>query len=183
MSPRRVWAVAGPRDLSGAEADRFRAAVRALAARGGQVVVGCATGADALALQVCRPVRVLAAWGPDATGACRWSAVGPVQLAAAAGVPVTWWAGGGPAQPLPARLRGRTHAVVSAADAGLLVALRPGSRGSLLAARHAVRRGLQVVACPLGDSLPLLGPGAWEWVAGAPWGQAWRWQPGQKALF
>jgi TRAP-type C4-dicarboxylate transport system permease small subunit len=111
-----------------------------------------------------------------------------VLAAAGAGVPVTWWAGGGPSVPLRARLSRRTRAVVAEASAGCMVFFgSPVSRGSLLAAQVAVERELPVVAFPLGFpavALPALRAGAWVPVGGAGvWARAWRWVAGQSELF
>lgn len=164
----RVWAVGGSRSLPEGGEALLGEGVRALVASGAGVVVGCASGADAVALAACRPVRVFAAFGPGGAGACRWSAVGRVALASGAGVPVSWWAGGGPEVPLPGRLASRTRAVVRAASEGLLLFPVSGSsRGSWLAAREASVRGLRVVVCPLGRFVPPeLGAGQW---APVPW--------------
>jgi hypothetical protein len=129
------------------------------------------------ALPVSR-LAVFAAFGPGGAGACSLSAVGPVALAAAAGASVRWWAGGGQAVPLPARLAARTRAVVAAATSGLLLfPASPSSRGSWLAARLAVARGLPVVVVPLGfpaSALPAFGAGAW--VPSGLVSAGWAWQ-------
>jgi hypothetical protein len=183
-----VVALAGPRDLPGAEAARVGEVARALVGAGRSLAVGCCVGADEAALQEAGPgspaVRVLAAWGPAGEGAGPASAVASVLAHEAAGGPVAWWAGGGAAVPLRARLAARTRAVVGAADAGLVVWLRPGSRGSRLAAEAAVGRGLPVVAFPVGGgSLPSLGPGSWVPAGAGPWAAGWRWAPAQGGLF
>ena len=172
-----MWAVAGSRSLPAGGAGVIAQAVAALPS--GPVAVGCCVGADA-AVMAALPaswLAVFAAFGPSGQGACSLSAVGPVGLAVAAGAAVTWWAGGGSAVPLPARLAARTRAVVGAASAGLLLfPASPTSRGSWLAARLAVARGLPVVVVPLGfppSALPLLGPGAWVASPLVPGGWAW----------
>ena len=171
-----MWAVAGSRCLppGGASVVSFAlAAVSPVA-----VSVGCCLGADAVALGCLAPsrLRVFAAFGPRGAGACRWSAVAAVSVCAALGARVSWWAGGGLAVPLPARLAARTRAVVGAASSGLLLfPASPSSRGSWLAARLALARGLPVVAFPLGfapGELPVLGRGAWQ---PASWRGGWRW--------
>jgi hypothetical protein len=133
---------------------------------------GCAAGA---------PLRVLCAWGPGSAGAGPASAVDAVLATAAADVPVTWWAGGGPDVPLRARLAARTRAMVAEASAGCVVF--PASpavvgSGSWLAASAATDRGLPVVAFPVGFApaqLPELGAGAWLPVGGSGvWAGAWR---------
>lgn len=175
-----MWAVAGSRCLPPGGASVVSFALAAVSPSA--VSVGCCLGADAVALGCLAPsrLRVFAAFGPRGVGACRWSAVAAVSVCAALGAPVSWWAGGGLAVPLAARLAGRTRAVVSAASSGLLLfPSAPLSRGSWLAARLALARGLPVVAFPLGfapEQLPVLGPGAWQ---PAPWRGGWRWAPAE----
>jgi hypothetical protein len=110
-------------------------------------------------------VRCLAAFGTGGQGAGPASAVSQVAEFTASGGSVQWWAGGPASVPLRARLANRTRAVISSADGGLLVFFAsPNSRGSLLACRCAVSRGLSVLAFPVGFSaaqLPVLGPGQW----------------------
>jgi hypothetical protein len=174
-----MWAVAGSRSLPAGGAGAIASALAGLPP-GSRVAVGCCVGADAAVLAALPASRlaVFAAFGPGGAGACSLSAVGPVALAASAGASVSWWAGGGPAVPLYARLAARTRAVVAAASSGLLLfPASPSSRGSWLAARLAVARGLAVVVVPLSFSasaLPPLGPRAWApspLVAGA-----WQWR-------
>jgi hypothetical protein len=105
-----------------------------------------------------------------------------------AGGAVSWWAGGLPSLPLRRRLVARTRAVVAQASAGCVVFFgSPLSRGSLLAARCAVERGLPVLAFPLrfhGAALPALGAGSWAPVGGSgPWAFAWRFVSNQAAVF
>lgn len=166
-----VVAVAGSRTLSASGSALVVRVVADLAAGGFSLVVGCCTGADAAVLsavpQFVPPsfVRCLAAFGADGVGACGSSAVVAVARFSAAGGTVEWWAGGSASVALPIRLATRTRAVVFGASAGLVVFFAsPSSRGSLLACRLAVGRGLPVVAFPLGFSaarLPVLGAGSW----------------------
>lgn len=113
--------------------------------------------------------------------------MGPVAAAVAAGAAVRWWAGGGPSVPLRARLAARTRAVVAAATAGLLLfPSSPVSRGSWLAARCALTRGLPVVVVPLGFApslLPSLGAGRWAPCSLVPGGWRWVTLSGQHSLF
>jgi hypothetical protein len=186
-----VVAVAGSRSLPSEASAVVAAVAREFVADGCDLVVGCCAGADAAVLAALAgaggcaagaPLRVLCAWGPGGTGAGPASAVGAVLAAAGAGVPVDWWAGGGPDVLLRTRLSRRTRAVVAEASAGLvLFPSSPASRGSWLAASAAADRGLPVVAFPLGfppAELPELGVGAWVPVGGAGlWSGAWRWTP------
>ncbi len=190
MFPNGVVAVAGSRVLPAGGAALVAEAARALVASGSSLVVGCCRGADAAVLSAVSAsrVRVLCAFGPAGQGAGPASAVGPVLAFASSGGVVAWWAGGGPAVPLFARLARRTRAVVSCASSGLvLFPSSPGSRGSWLAAGLAVERGLPVVVVPLGFSpslLPSLGAGGWVRAnASGVFGGAWSWVAGQGELF
>lgn len=166
-----VVAVAGSRALPASGSALVVRVVADLAASGFPLVVGCCTGADAAVLSAVPCfvppsfVRCFAAFGVDGVGACGSSAVVAVARFASAGGAVVWWAGGSSAEALPVRLAARTKAVVFSASAGLVVFFAsPSSRGSLLACRLAVGRGLPVVAFPLGfspDRLPVFGSGSW----------------------
>jgi hypothetical protein len=178
------------------------AATLALLAAGQRLSVGCCTGADATAITAAVQARsaeqllVWSAFGPvprttnQATaGTCRWSAPGAVALAEHHGARVQPWASGGPEVPLPARLARRTRAVAAAATDGAVVLLHPHERGALLLAEEVTRRGLPVLALPLGchaEALPRpTGTGAWEparWCAGVALPGALRWQEAQAAL-
>ena len=176
-------ALAGSRQLPAGRAALVARVAGALVRSGSSLVVGCATGADEAVLSSVPPalVRCLAAFGPGGAGACPVSAVAQVAAHAASGGQVQWWAGGPASVPLPARLARRTRAVVGAASSGLVVfASSPSSRGSMLAARLAVARGLPVVVFPLGftgSQLPALGAGQWvPCRQGGVWAAAWQWQ-------
>ncbi len=185
-----VVAVAGSRALPASGSALVVRVVADLAAGGFSLVVGCCAGADAAVLSAVPCfvppsfVRCFAAFGADGVGACGSSAVVPVSRFASAGGVVNWWAGGSSAEALPVRLAARTRAVVFSASAGLVVFFSsPSSRGSLLACRLAVGRGLPVVAFPLGFSaanLPVLGAGSW-----AAFGQngGFKWVEDQKNIF
>lgn len=183
-------AVAGSRSLSGAGLALVAPVCRSVLASGRSLAVGCAVGADAAALAAMPPsaVRCFAAFGPGGAGAWRGSAVAAVAGFAAQGGAVSWLAGGPLSVPLPARLAARTSAVVGAASVSVVVFFAsPSSRGSALAARLAVGRGLPVFGFACGfpaSQLPALGAGAWVPVCGAgPWAGAFRWVPGQAGLF
>jgi predicted Rossmann fold nucleotide-binding protein DprA/Smf involved in DNA uptake len=185
-----VVALAGSRSLPAGGARLVSSVVGDLVASGCQLVCGCATGADAAVISSApvSALRVFAAFGPDGSGSAgSVSAVSVVRQFARRGGWVGWWSGGQRGL-LRVRLAARTRAVVSAADAGLVVfPASPSARGSWLAARLAVGRGLPVVAFPLGflpSALPSLGAGRWVAV-GAPgvWASAWRWAHGQAGLW
>lgn len=184
VAPAGVVAVAGSRQLPAGAAAVVAGVAAALAGAGLAVSVGCCVGADSAVLSsVPAPaLRVFVAFGPPpaCAGACALSAVSSVSAAARAGAAVSWWAGGGLAVPLAARLGRRTGAVVAAASAGAVVflggPLRPGS-GSWLAARLAAGRSLPLVVVLLafaGSALPLLAPGGGWRSLGA---GAWLWCP------
>ncbi|BAO43896.1 conserved hypothetical protein [Thiolapillus brandeum] len=184
-----VVAVAGSRQLPPGGTALVGRIVGSLVRSGSSLVVGCATGADAVVLSSAPAAQVqcLAAFGPGGAGACRVSAVSQVVAHAAAGGQVQWWAGGGASLPIAVRLSHRTQAVVGAASSGLVAFLSsPSSRGSLLACRAAAARGLPVVVFPLGFgglSLPALGAGQWvPCDRGGIWSAAWQWQA-EKGLF
>lgn len=199
-----VVALAGSRSLPAGGSALVSRVAGALARSGRSLVVGCCVGADAAVLSFGSRspgrVRCLAAFGPvpppfrapsgrySAPGAWPGSAVREVAEFMLSGGAVSWWSGGGLSVPLPSRLAARTRAVIAEASAGLVVFFgSPLSRGSTLAARLAVARGLPVVAFPLGFSgsaLPSLGAGFWAPVDGSGvWSGAWRWSSDQAALF
>lgn len=138
------------------------AAVRRLAAAPSVAgfAVGCAVGVDAAVLvalgralgsAVFGRVRVFAVGGQGGAGFWRSSARSLVLRFAAAGGPVSWWAGGGAAVPLRARLAARSRACVLSSSALVVWAVAgPPSVGSLGSARFAASRGIRVV---------VLGPG------------------------
>jgi hypothetical protein len=142
-----------------------------MASSGVSLAVGCCSGADAALLSAVPGsvppslVRCFAAFGPGGAGSGPFSAVASVQSFAASGGSVQWWAGGPASVPLRVRLADRTRAVIAAADRELVVFFgSPFSRGSLLACRCALARGLPVVAYPVGfpvADLPVFGAGYW----------------------
>lgn len=166
-----VLAFAGSRALPASGSGLVVRVASDLAAGGASFVVGCCSGVDAALLSAVPGsvppslVRCLAAFGSDGVGTGPASAVVQVTNFARSGGSVQWWAGGAASLPLRARLANRTRAVVGLASAGLVVFFSsPGSRGSLLACRCALSRGLPVVAFPVGfsaENLPVLGAGFW----------------------
>ena len=179
-------AVAGSRVLPASGSALVVRVVSDLAAGGASFVVGCCTGADAALLSAVPGsvppslVRCFAAFGSDSVGAGQFSAVAQVLRFARSGGSVHWWAGGPVSVPLHARLADRTRAVIASANAGLVVFFSsPRSRGSVLAARLALKRGLPVFAFPCGvisSALPSLGSGSWLAVGGVGvWSSAFVW--------
>lgn len=185
-----VVAVAGSRALPASGSALMVRVVSELAAGGASFVVGCCSGADAALLSAVPGsvppslVSCLAAFGPGGVGAGQFSAVGQVAEFAQVGGSVHWWAGGAASVPLHVRLASRTRAVIGSASVGLVVFFAsPSSRGSLLACRCALSRGLPVVAFPVRfsvDRLPLLGAGFW-----VPVGQfgGFKWVENQAVIF
>jgi hypothetical protein len=185
-----VVAVAGSRALPAYGSALVARVVSDLAASGASFVVGCCSGVDAALLSAVPGsvppslVRCLAAFGPCGVGAGPASAVAQVSAFACAGGSVQWWAGGQASVPLRSRLADRTRAVVASANAGLVVFFSsPSSRGSILACRCAVARGLPVLAFAVGFSgskLPVFGAGAW-----VPSGQfgGFKWVKNQQEIF
>lgn len=164
--------------------------VRAALASGSSVAVGCASGADQLVLSSAvsvsaRRVSLFSVGGPVGGFPCggvpSW-----VSAAARAGASVSWWAGGGPAVPLRARLACRSRALVRSGLSAFVLFLSPGalpSSGSLLAGAAAVLAGVPLfafsVACPA--SLPGL---AGSWVPSSFLGfSCWSWVVSQSSLF
>jgi len=128
---------------------------------------------------------VFAAFGPGGAGSCPVSSVAGVAAAAAAGVQVRWWAGGGPSVPLRARLARRSAALVSSASAVVAFLASPAPGGSVGALSLAASRGLPAFACACGFSpalLPPLGAGSWVAVASGPLAGAFRWVPAATQL-
>lgn len=148
-------------------------------ATGYQVHVGCCVGADAQVIQACPSAQVFAAFGPGGVGAWACSAV--AQVAAHPGQ-VSWWAGGGPALPLVARLKRRSLAALAGCAAAVFFQPSP---GSLAVAAVAAAKGLPVFA--FSASAPAsLGPCSGCWQPGSFAGfSCWVWQPAatQPALF
>ena len=127
----------GSRDLPPHQRKLVSSVVYAVARAERGVAVGCAQGADAMALRECftptwalraSMVRVFAAFGPNGQGDGKWSATPLVQkisrlpMAMAGGngglrVVVNWWAGGDSSVDLITRLKARSDAMVSAVAA------------------------------------------------------------------
>jgi hypothetical protein len=141
--------------------------VAAWLARGGSVVTGCATGADAQVIQVtlaagqASRLSVFAAFAFGGAGACQFSAVAQVAAAGRAGARVVWSAGGKPSLPLVARLSLRSQAAVK--GCGAVVLFHPGE-GSLKLAALVAPAGVPVYCFPATFSpAPVFGvPGAWR---------------------
>jgi hypothetical protein len=182
----------GSRSVGPAYAGLVAACVASVTRRGAAVVVGCASGADQLALACALAVgtpagvTVFAVGGADGSGFARGLVPAGVVAAEAAGCSVRWWAGGAPAVPLRARLALRSRALVAHVAAGgpgsgLVAFLGPGAaRGTWAAIRHAAALGVPLVVFPCGAAAPLPPLGFGAWVAAVPaglWASAFRWVP------
>lgn len=172
----------------------LRAQFQALAAAGDSVAVGCAVGADMLALttalELLPPARisVYAVGGRTGEGFPGGRLPSWIDQAFRAGCRVEWWAGGGPQIPLRARLLLRSRALVAAVasaqhggEGGELRAfLGPGrSAGSWGTLEAGAAAGLRLVVTPCaGCPLPLrpLGFGDWALIREAG-GSCLEWRP------
>jgi len=181
-------AVAGSRSLSSSQSLLVSRLVSGLVKQGCFISVGCATGADEAAIKSLSPGQgqVFSAFGSGGQGACRWSAVSSVSQFSAKGGQVVWYSGGPLSRPLVARLSARTRAVAGAATVLVAFLGSPSSRGTLLACRVAVSRGMPVVVFPLGfpgAALPSVGAGRWLPLHGKGlWSGAWSWEESQEVL-
>jgi len=185
-----VLAVAGSRNLS-ANGSAFVVQIASdIADLGSSFVVGCCSGADAALLSAVpgsippSMVRCFSAFGSSGAGAVPSSAVDQVFKFSRSGGSVEWLAGGGLSVRPWVRLANRTKQVINSANAGLMVFFSsPRSRGSLLACRCAVTRGLPIVAFPIGFSgseLPVLGSGNWVYFDSY---QGYLWVKNQQDIF
>jgi hypothetical protein len=122
--------------------------VHRLAFAGHPLHVGCAVGADAIAIQACllhpgARLSVFAVGLPSGFGFWSGSALPVVRKAAAAGVPVRWAAGGHPGRvPLVPRLMARS--VAGFQGCALSLFFSPG-RGSSAVAVRSLRVGIPVI--------------------------------------
>ena len=184
-----VVAFAGSRSLPVGFAPLVASVAARVVASGSAVAVGCCVGVDAVVLSAVPPRSVLcfAAFAASGAGSCSLSSVAPVRALSKRGGSVSWLAGGVLSAPLPVRLAARTRAVVAAASVCAVVFFAsPASRGSLLAAGAAVRRGLPVFAFACGfpaSLLPLLGVGSWVAVSSGVYSGGFSWESHQSALF
>lgn len=153
----------GSRSLGAAWSGLVSACVSAALVRCVGVSVGCAAGADAVALSSAlgapsfSPGLVRLAAVGASSGAGFWSGSAPFGLlarAAAAGVPVAWSAGGGSSVPFRARLLRRSLAALSGCAGAVFFLASPGSSGSLRVAGAAAASGVPVVVFACGFSAP-----------------------------
>ncbi|NOR70656.1 MAG: hypothetical protein GQ532_13350 [Methylomarinum sp.] len=166
-----IVAVAGSRIIPASGSALIVQITSELAASGSSFVVGCCSGADAALLSAIpgsippSMVSCLAAFNSNGIGAAPSSAIDQVFKFSRSGGSVEWLAGGSLSVLPWVRLANRTKKVINSANAGLLVFFSsPRSRGSLLACRCAISKGIPVVAFPISFSsseLPVLGTGYW----------------------
>ena len=174
----------------------------ALARAGHPVHVGCAAGADAVAVHALLGfpglLRVFAVGLPSGAGFWRGSAFAGVQAAASAGVPVRWCAGGAlvssrapgsgvvfssgsrppSSWPVPLTSRLFLRSVACLRGCGLAVFFAPGP-GSCSVARAALRSGVPVLFfCAFPPELPV--PAVASSLFGLP---CWLFSPPQLPLF
>lgn len=201
--------VCGSRDLSAEGVELVRGVVRSVMGSGRSLLVGCAVGVDAVALDeglrvAADRVSLFSAFGPGGAGAVgKVSNVAGVVRAAAVGVAVEWWAGGLASVPVRARLANRSLSAVRAVSGsgGVLVAVvnAPPPRsfgggafpscgsGSWSSVAAAVQLGVPVVVFPVGfpsralPSLPV--PGQWVSAGSGVWSGGWKWSPKQAVIF
>jgi hypothetical protein len=184
-----VVAFAGSRSLPMGFAPLVASVAARVVASGSSVAVGCCVGVDAVVLSSvpASSVQCFAAFASSGAGSCSLSSVAPVRALPKRGGSVSWLAGGVLSAPLPVRLAARTRAVVAAASVCAVVFFAsPASRGSLLAAGAAVRRGLPVFAFACGfpaSLLPVLGVGSWVAVSVGVFSGGFSWESHQSALF
>ena len=131
QNPSGVVAVCGSRSLPASVGALVSPVVHSLVSSGRIVSVGCAAGADALAVSAAVQAGTASGLQVFAVGgSCGFGFAGPasafsgVQSAQAAGAGVSWWSGGGSSVPLRRRLVSRSLACVG--SAGALVAFVSG---------------------------------------------------------
>ncbi len=178
--------ICGSRQLRDSSA--IKPVVESLLQAGHSLAVGCAIGADQLALSAAlqarqgKRVAVFAVGGADGEGFWRDSAKITVRRAVTAGVQVHWWAGGH--GELVSRLKARTQAMVKAIDASrgkekiALIAFLGStqSHGTVGTMQLAASLNIPVIAFPgPGVTLPSLGWGSWEPAGQGVWAQARKW--------
>jgi hypothetical protein len=198
------FAFGGPRHLSPSAASFAQSVASVLLMSGARIVTGCATGADAAAVQAlcAHPSRtagaVMACHGAMPLGSSAGAPEGAGPHSAWAGtlhayqlgVPVRFWAGGRAALPLFVRLAARTASVVAAATAGgVLITNGPVGKGSALFASRVAARGLPLYIVPIPGTKPvvpvaLAGSGSLAPVTSGPLRSinAVQWQPPQLQL-
>jgi len=152
------------------------------------ISVGCCTGLDAFVLGAA-PIEkayCFAAFGEKEEGACCFSATAHVKQFYDWGGIVKYWAGG--KGQLKHRLANRTKTVIYSASVSTVVFFgSPNSKGSALACRLSIARGLRVYAFACGfsgEQLPTLKNGKWKRVGGSGiWSSSWCWEESQAVIF
>mgnify|MGYP000179087251 CR=1 FL=1 len=152
------------------------------------ISVGCCTGLDAFVLSAApvNKIYCFSAFGPEGEGSFIFSAVDQVKNFYNQGGIVKYWAGG--KGQLKHRLANRTKTVISSASVSTVVFFgSPNSKGSALACRLSISRGLRVYAFACGfpgEQLPALKNGKWKRVGGSGiWSSSWCWEESQAVIF
>jgi len=152
------------------------------------ISVGCCTGLDAFVLSAApvNKIYCFSAFGPEGEGSFIFSAVDQVKNFYNRGGEVQYWAGG--KGKLKHRLANRTKAVIYSTSVSTVVFFgSPNSKGSALACRLSIARGLRVYAFACGfsgEQLPLLNNGKWVCVGGSGvWSNSWYWKESQAVIF
>ena len=177
-------AFVGSRGLSPTFSPLVEDVIKSVINSGRLISVGCCTGLDAFVLGAA-PIEkayCFAAFGEKEEGACCYSATAHVKQFYDWGGIVKYWSGG--KGPLKSRLSNRTKAVIYSASVSTVIFFgSKNSKGSLLAARLSIARGLSVYAFPCGfsgESLPVLENGGWIRVSGSGiWSNSWVWKSSQ----
>jgi len=181
-------AFVGSRGLSPTFSKLVEAVLKSVIDSDRVISVGCCTGLDAFVLGAAPPEKVycFSAFGEDEQGACCYSATAHVNQFYDQGGIVKYWAGG--KGQLKHRLANRTKAVIYSASVSTVIFFgSPSSKGSALACRLSISRGLRVYAFACGfpgEQLPALKNGKWKRVGGSGiWSSAWCWKESQAVIF
>jgi len=181
-------AFVGSRGLSPTFSKLVEAVLKSVIDSDRVISVGCCTGLDAFVLGAAPPEKVycFSAFGEDEQGACCYSATAHVKQFYDWGGIVKYWSGG--KGPLKNRLSNRTKAVIYSASVSTVIFFgSPSSKGSALACRLSISRGLRVYAFACGfpgEQLPTLKNGKWKRVGGSGiWSDSWCWKASQVVIF
>jgi len=181
-------AFVGSRGLSPTFSKLVEAVVKSVIDSERFISVGCCTGLDAFVLSAApfEKVYCFSAFGPEGEGSFIFSAVDQVKNFYNRGGEIQYWAGG--KGQLKHRLANRTKTVIYSASVSTVVFFgSPNSKGSALACRLSISRGLRVYAFACGfpgEQLPDLKNGKWKRVGGSGiWSSAWCWKESQAVIF
>jgi len=185
---KNIVAFVGSRGLSPSFSPLVESVIQSVISSDRFISVGCCTGLDAFVLGAAPIDKVycFSAFGEKEQGACCFSATAHVKQFYDRGGIVQYWSGGKGL--LKKRLPNRTKAVINSATISTVVFFgSPNSKGSALACRLSIDRGLNVYAFACGFSgaeLPIFNSGKWERVGSSGiWSESWRWKPSQVTVF